>query len=145
MMSTNPILLRLLPAFGVLPFVAGALASALRVPVLPLIGLVQLAVLSYGLMIVSFMAGVHWGQYLSGVRTRVDLLVSSNVVALAAWFGFLFLPNLYFCLLLIVLFVVLNSIDGHLHQQGVIDPQYRQLRSYVTAVVCASLLVVGFA
>jgi Protein of unknown function (DUF3429) len=136
--------LYLLPIAGVLPFVGGALLMLLGVPTVFSVP-VQTLVLSYALLIVSFMAGVHWGQYVSGVRTRVDLLLSSNVVALAAWFGFLLLPKLYFCLLLVVLFIALNSIDGHLHQQGVIDRNYRQLRNYVTTAVCVSLLVAGFA
>ncbi len=136
--------LMMLPLAGVIPFAGGAVLLLLGQS--SLFGLnVQNMVLSYGLLIASFMAGVHWGQYLSGVRTRIDLLVSSNGVALAAWGGYLLLPKLHFCLLLIVLLISLNAIDGHLHEQGAIDRSYRRLRNYVTAAVCASLLVAGFA
>jgi hypothetical protein len=143
MNDTLPKHMLLLPIAGVIPFVGGALVLLFGMTTIFSLP-VQTIVLSYALLIVSFMAGVHWGQYLSGVRTRVDLLVSSNVVALAAWFGFLLLPKLYFCLLLIVLFIVLNSIDGHLHEQGAIDARYKQVRTLVTAAACVSLLVVGF-
>ena len=139
-----PRLLAILPVAGLIPFVGGALALLFGMPTIFSLS-VQAIVLSYALLIVSFMAGVHWGQYLSGVRTRVDLLVSSNVVAISAWCGFLLLPQLYFCLLSIVLFIILNSIDGHLHQQGIIDTRYWQLRQFVTSAVCVSLLVAGFA
>jgi hypothetical protein len=144
-MTETSTLLRILPYAGTLPFVGCAVLLLTGVRNLLPFGDVTTIALAYGLAIVSFMAGVHWGQYLAGVRTRVDLLISSNMVALVAWSGFLLLPKLHFCLLLIVLFIVLNSIDGHLHHQGAIDRHYRQLRNYVTAVVCLSLLVAGFA
>jgi Protein of unknown function (DUF3429) len=143
-MTDNTNLLRLLPIAGAIPFIAGALALAFGIRDLFVFGSVQAAVLSYALLIVSFMSGVHWGQHLSGARTRVNLLISSNIAALAAWFGFLLLPKSAFCVLLTVLFIVLNSIDGHLHEQGVIDSRYKQMRNYVTAATCVSLLIVGY-
>jgi uncharacterized membrane protein YoaK (UPF0700 family) len=134
-------LLRFLPYAGALPFVIGALLVFLRVHSLPFIGSTQNAVLSYGLLIISFMAGVHWGQYLSGVRGEVNLLLSSNMVALLAWFGFLLLPTLWFCLLLIFLFAVLYLIDMQLDS----PTDYLKTRRHVTAIVCLSLLVTAFA
>ena len=62
MNSNNPSLLRLLPYAGALPFAGGALLVLMRVHSLPFIGSTQNAVLSYGLLIIAFMAGVHWGQ-----------------------------------------------------------------------------------
>jgi Protein of unknown function (DUF3429) len=141
MNSNNSSLLRLLPYAGALPFAGGALLVLMRVHSLPFIGSTQYAVLSYGLLIISFMAGVHWGQYLSGVRATVNLLVSSNVVALLAWFGFLLLPVFWFCLLLIFLFAVLYLIDMQLDS----PPDYLKTRCNVTAIVCLSLLVTAFA
>ena len=113
----------------------------MRVHSLPFIGSTQNAVLSYGLLIVSFMAGVHWGQYLSGLRAGVNLLVSSNIVALVAWFGFLLLPAFWFCLLLVLLFAVLYLIDMKLHCQS----DYLKTRRNVTAIVCTSMLVIALA
>ena len=97
--------------------------------------------LSYGLLIIAFMAGVHWGQYLSGVRGQMNLLVSSNFVALLAWFGFLLLPTVWFFVLLVALFAVLYFIDMQLHAPS----DYLKTRRNVTAVVCLSLLVTAFA
>jgi Protein of unknown function (DUF3429) len=140
--SSSPLSI-VLPIAGVVPFVGGAVLMLAGVPAL--FGLsVETMMLSYGLLIASFLAGVHWGQYLSGVRTRVNLLISSNVVALAAWFGFLLLPKRLFCLLLCVLFILFNSIDGHLLESAALSPRYKQVRAFVTISVCVSMLIAGF-
>jgi hypothetical protein len=137
--------LRTLPYAGALPFIACAILLIFGIKDLALLGKTNTVVFTYGLTIISFMAGVHWGQYMAGVRTRLNLLVSSNMVTLAAWFGFLLLPSFYFSFLLIVLFIMLNSIDGHLRNQGAIDPAYSKTRGNVTALVCVSLLIAAFA
>jgi hypothetical protein len=141
----NSNLLRLLPYGGALPFLVGAMFLLLGITQVPNLGRTDAMVLAYGLTIVSFIAGIHWGQHVSGVRTRVNLLVSSNVVALAAWVGFLLLPKFFFCLLLIVLFIVLLSIDGHLRDQGQIDVNYASTRRNVTAIAGICLLVTALA
>jgi uncharacterized membrane protein YoaK (UPF0700 family) len=141
MNSTRVNLLQLLPYAGALPFAGAAALLVLKVQHVPLFGTVRTVVLSYGLLIISFMAGVHWGQYLEGVRAKVNMLVSSIVVALAAWFGFLLLPAFWFCLLLIFLFAVLYLIDTQLHAPS----DYLKTRRNVTVVVCFSLLVTAYA
>jgi phosphoglycerol transferase MdoB-like AlkP superfamily enzyme len=137
----NNKLLRILPFAGTIPFVAGAALLLTGNQALPFIGSTERAILSYGLLILSFMAGVHWGQYLSGVRTSVDLLLTSNVITLATWFGFLLLPAQWFCLLLVLLFIAVYLIDRTLHAGS----DYLTTRRNVTGIVCASLLLAAFA
>jgi Protein of unknown function (DUF3429) len=144
-MTNRSPLQRALMYAGTLPFIAGAVLLPIGVTQVTWLGNIKAAVLAYGLTIVSFMAGVHWGQYLAGVRTQVNLLVSSNVATLAAWFGFLLLPPFYFAVLLIILFIVLNAIDGHLRAAGSIDVAYASARRNVTGIVCLALLVAAFA
>jgi len=137
----NSPLLRILPYAGTLPFILGTFAKLTGE--LPMIYFMDMRriVLSYGVLIVSFLAGVHWGQHLSGTRGKVNLLVASNVVALVAWFGsLLMLPN-QICYLFMALFVALYMIDRGLD----LDPQYLQTRRNVTLIVCASLLALSFA
>jgi hypothetical protein len=140
-MQANPQLLRTLPYAGVLPFIACALLSFLGIKDVPPLGNTKTIMLTYGLTIVSFMAGVHWGQVLSGVKSNINLLVSSNVVALVAWFGFLLLPPHYFSALLMMLFVALYVIDRQLHPKS----DYLTTRRNVTALVCLSSVVAAFA
>lgn len=141
----NSSLLRTLPYAGTLPFVLGAAAQfSTSWPTIIYMVIfidVQHLVLSYGLLIVSFMAGVHWGQSVSGVQSRFNLLVSSNAVALIAWGCYLTLPPFYVCLVFAALFALLYVIDTQLS----LDPSYLQTRRNVTLIVCISLLAVAFA
>lgn len=140
----NSSLLRTLPYAGTLPFVLGAAAPlSTTLPTLIYMILfvdVQHLVLSYGLMILSFMAGVHWGQYLSGLRPRLNLLLSSNAVALTAWGCYILLSPIYICFAFAALFALLYVIDTKLS----LDPSYLQTRRNVTCIVCISLVAVAF-
>jgi Protein of unknown function (DUF3429) len=137
-------LLRTLPYAGALPFLAGALAKfSSTLPTIIYLTLfvdVTHLVLSYGLMIVSFMAGVHWGQYLSGARPQINLLLSSNAVALAAWAAYILMQPFYVCFVFAGLIALLYLIDTKLH----LDVQYLQTRRNVSILVCGSLLLLAF-
>ena len=137
-------LLANLPFAGAIPFVAGALLLVSGITDLPLLGSVQALVLTYGLAILSFMAGVHWGQYLSGVRSQLNLLVSSNVLTVAAWLGYAIFPSVVFAIALAVLFGLLLVVDFKLAAEGALTPYYMRTRALVTALVAASLAVTAF-
>jgi hypothetical protein len=141
MKSKHPVLLHLLPYAGALPFMACAILLIAQFELLPLLGSTHNVARSYGLLIISFMAGVHWGQHLAGVRGPFSLLMSSNAAALAAWFGFLLLSLQWFYVLLIVLFAAIYIIDRQLQT----DPHYMIVRRNVTVLVCPSLLVTAVA
>jgi Protein of unknown function (DUF3429) len=142
---THSPLLRILPYAGTLPFVVGALSNlSSTLPTIIYLTLfmdVQHLVLSYGLLIVSFLAGVQWGQYLSGLRPRINLLVSSNVVALVAWVAYIRLQPFYLCFVFAALFALLYAIDTQLN----LALEYLRTRRNVTIIVCVSLLAVAFA
>lgn len=125
-----------LPFLGTLPFVFGALLPIFGVREIPFLGPIESGVAAYGLTIVSFMAGVHWGQYLSGVQSSLNLLMSSNAVALIAWGSYIGLPLFYVWFVFVGLFAALYAIDT----QMAIEPQYLYTRKYVTAIVSACLV-----
>ena len=140
----NTSLTRILAAAGAIPFLIGAFAPALGVELVTRHGDIEAAALAYGLTIASFMAGVHWGTALSATRSLpVNLFVSSNVVAVAAWFVYLFASIEATALLLAFLFAVLLAIDWRLRGDGVIGAAYWQTRLVVTAVVIACLVVMS--
>jgi small-conductance mechanosensitive channel len=128
---------------GALPFIAAAGLCLVRVETLPLAGSVQTLATSYGLVIVSFMAGVHWGQMRSGKSGALNLFVTSNTAALAAWFAFLLLPAAWFYGALILLFATLYGIDRLLHSEAHLSHGDLRVRGAVTAIVCASLMVLA--
>ena len=95
--------------------------------------------LAYGLTIISFMAGVHWGWVLAGGVSRINLLIVSNIVALLGWAFFIWVPAPFvfwgFALLFAALFFVDTQLD--------LNPLYLRTRKYVTLIVCSSLAVVA--
>lgn len=139
-MNNTSSLLRILPYAGALPFVGCALLLMFGIKDLPPFGDLKTVATTYGLTIISFMAGVHWGQSLEGRRAAPNLLVAGNMVTLAAWFGFLLLPLFAFSLLLVVLFGALYLIDCQLHPPS----DYLSTRRNVTLIVSASLLLGAF-
>jgi hypothetical protein len=143
MQDTSTAITRPLAFAGALPFVASALLLWSGHSMLPLVGSVQGLVASYGLLILAFMAGVHWGQRLAGVETQVNLFLLSNATALGGWFAYLLLsPRLYFASLA-VLFAILLLVDRHLGAKGILSEDYVRTRSVVSALVVMSLGVIA--
>lgn len=95
---------------------------------------------SYGLTIVSFMAGVLWGVYLvSEDAVPGNPFLASNAVALIAWGAFLAGPPKLALGVMAVLFVYLLYVDYRLCRSGVLDGHYLALRRNVTIIVVLSL------
>ncbi len=129
---------------GAIPFVACALLLALGLTDFPYPGAAGEIVRAYGLVIVSFMAGVHWGQQIaSKAETGVNLQLTSIAVALIAWGSHLMVGDAAFAMILMALFAALLAIDFTLYQRGVIDRRYFTVRCIVTAIVISSLGVVA--
>lgn len=122
----------LLARLGALPFVASVGLALLGWRDLHLVYFV----IAYGAVIVSFLAGIHWGLFLlRGGHSRLNLLLSSNALALFAW-GSLLIPQVAMQLLLQMLcFAILLWIDKHLYTNMTIEPWFYALRKQITAVV----------
>lgn len=135
---------RLLAIAGIAPFAACAAMLLAGVREAPHLGDVQRLVASYSLLILAFMAGVHWGQRLSGIAAGLNLFILSNVVALAGWFAYLFFPARLYFGALIALFVLLFAIDRMIAARGGLSPHYLQTRTGVTAAVVACLCAIAF-
>jgi Protein of unknown function (DUF3429) len=136
MPSPSP-LLRYLPYAGALPFIACAFALLAGIRDFAPFGHVTTIMLAYGLTIVCFMAGVHWGQYVAGVRPWVNLLITSNAIALIAWGSFLVLPLALAFWSFAGLFAALFFIDTQMD----LDQSYLKTRRNVTLIVCSCLML----
>lgn len=131
---------------GALPFVLGALLTVLGVTAVPVFGPVIPVLHTYGLVIASFMAGVHWGQHLhirDAWTGRLPIL--SNGITLVVWFGYLGLAPTMFTILLIIAFAALLSIDLRLQRADHLAPGYFETRLGVSGVVIVSLIMVALA
>jgi hypothetical protein len=142
--GSPPVLALCLGWAGVLPFWGLALALAAGID-LPAIGDEAAAIVSYGAIILSFMAGVHWGLAMrapdapAGPRAT-GLLAISVVPAVIAWFATL-TPATAAIVILAVLFLVLLSVDLWAIGERLAPPWYRPVRLQLTAAVVTALAV----
>lgn len=126
---------------GALPFVICAGCALAGVEEIAFFGPVERIALSYALAITSFLSGAHWATHLyRGDDAPVNLLLTSNVATLAAWFAFLLLPAEFALVVMAGVFAGLLRIDARLSRVGLLDPRYWRMRRYVTAVVIVALL-----
>lgn len=133
---------KLLTYAGTLPFIACALMSYANIAELPMIGSFASAAAAYSLVIVSFMAGTHWGSYLvTQFESPVNLFLSSNVIAVIVWLVFLFGSTPVLLLVSIAAFIALLLIDYRLNEAKIITHDYLHVRRNATAVVVISLFL----
>ena len=130
---------------GTLPFIVCALLLIFNINLLFDINTLKMILSSYGLIIISFMAGSHWGEHLhiQAESWGLSLPILSNVIALAAWFSWLILVFRGVLLVYIGLFLALMVVDYYLHQQHLISHAYYRTRCIVTAIVIATLMIMG--
>jgi len=131
---------RVLTFAGGLPFIAAVAALALA-PAVATSAIWQ-AVLAYGAVIASFVSGIHWGLFLYRANAfPLNLFISSNVCALAAWAALL-VPPLWLALaLLIAVFAALFAIDHVLWRASAHAAWFYRLRAIITAIVIGALSV----
>ena len=98
---------------------------------------------SYGLAIVCFLAGAHWGTYLSGRSAdSLNLFITSNVIFLAVWFAYVGADMKWAIGTQVLAFLTLLFIDLRLKRSDVISNVYFRVRSIATLIAIISLLVV---
>lgn len=125
---------------GAIPFLGCALLLMLGIDSLPGIGSLLDLVSSYGLAIVSFLAGIHWATYLQGKsKLPFNLMISSNVIFLAAWFAFALGSVNWSLLTQMVALLLLLHIDWRLRMSAAITADYFRTRLIATIMAVASL------
>lgn len=141
--ATLPPIVRILMFTGALPFVGSAIASMSNASI-ALLGLPpnQLA-LSYGLVILSFMAGALWGYQLSQPPAVTRELLKTNLVTVLAWLGSLYLNTQLALFLLAAGFIYLLWMDSCARRISRISTAYLRLRTLITGVVVISLVTVA--
>ena len=128
---------------GTIPFFAGALLPLLGYDSLPYLGSLDRLVASYGLAIVCFLAGAHWGIYLSGRRAdSPNLFVLSNSIFLAVWITYVGAGIKLAIAMQIFAFLTLLFIDLRLRDRDVISATYFRVRTVATLIAIVSLLIV---
>ena len=96
-------------------------------------------VLSYGAVITSFIAGIHWGSYLTK-SSSLNLFIHSNLIALAAWCAFLTSVH-NGTLILIGCFIYLLFLDRHLWHENLIEGWFFRVRLRASIIVILALAI----
>ena len=125
---------------GTLPFIGCAVALSLGLNAqLDSAWLIH-ALCSYGLLIVSFMCGVHWGTYLyKHQHCSVNLFITSNLIILLCWFCVLTEQPLAMLVSQLIAFASLLMLDYSLYKKQIISIAYFKTRSYVSLIVMCML------
>ena len=127
---------------GALPFVAAAAMPWLGIDKIPNVGSFDFVAQTYGLAIICFLAGAHWGTYLyHRDQSPTNLFLTSNVIVLAVWFAFLLNAAAISLFVQVLAFLYLLFVDFRLLQAGLLIDYYFRMRVTVTILVVASLIV----
>lgn len=134
---TKELLAGRLMLMGLIPFWVLALAGILSPTAFGFD--LRLPLLSYGAVIVSFIAGIHWGLYLQQ-DAPMNLFIHSNIIAVVAWVAVILSSSISY-LILVGCFVYLLVIDRRLYQASLIDPWFMRKRIEITALVITALVL----
>ena len=125
---------------GLLPFFAAALLPYLGVAEVPYLGGYREVLVSYGVIIASFMAGAHWGTYLyQSDSAPLNLFVTSNSLAVVLWFTFLTADARLTMAILMLAFACLLFVDYRLKCAAVLSAHYFRWRAIATSGVLLAL------
>ena len=135
----------LLTYAGTLPFIGVLVLLIFNVDLLGWHVRWHVVATTYGVVIVSFISGIHWGAYLfARQRPQINLFVTSNVITLLAFCSYLLFPYTIVYPVLIFCFVVLYILDVGMRRQGVYEGWFYNLRRNATVIVVLSLLILIF-
>ncbi len=128
---------------GALPFVACALLPLLGIVSISPIGRLDAVAGSYGLGILSFLAGTHWAvQLLRGRDTPFDLFAASNAIFLIVWISWITAPLDWALTIQAIAFLFLLYVDRQLAARGITTSDYLRVRTIATSAAIVSLLVI---
>jgi len=126
---------------GILPFIICSGLLNFNITGIVWLGNVAHSLNIYSLIIISFIAGSHWGQhlYIQGKWSKL-LPLLSNMLAVLLWLAVLVCSNKMLFSIYILAFIGLLWIDWRLLQSGLIVFKYFIARAIVTAIVVILLL-----
>lgn len=100
--------------------------------------------LTYGLVILSFMAGTLWGRIINETYHIKRLALATNLITLVAWFTFLLLSTQIALVILALGFVALYILEAAAMKQVERPAYYLSLRFRVTVCVLLAHVILYF-
>jgi len=133
----------LLTLAGTLPFIACALLLLSGIDSISPLGNLDALANSYGLAIICFLSGAHWGTYLSGqFAGSLNLFAISNAIFLTVWFAFIGANLAWAIAIQAIAFLLLLVIDYRLREGGAISAHYFRIRGVATVIAVVALLII---
>jgi hypothetical protein len=129
----NSHLIKLLTYLGALPFFLAIYIGLCHQSFLDVVGIQWF--LTYGLLILSFMAGTLWGQVVNGSIKVKRIALMSNAITLSAWFALLLADPTVVLIIMALGFVALYLLEVVVMSPIKRPDYYRVLRLRVTALV----------
>jgi hypothetical protein len=133
MISNNLVLIKSLTYLGALPFFLAVYIEFSHQLFLGFYGSEWF--LTYGLVILSFMAGTLWGQVVNERINAKRIALSANAVTLAAWFAFLLTESSTALITMALGFAALCMLEAFVMTHIKRPLYYLGLRLRVTALV----------
>ena len=125
---------------GATPFVACALLIAMGMGSFEPLGRLDAVAESYGLAIISFLCGAHWATWLyQQSESPFNLMITSNVILLAAWFAFLSGSIAVSLGTQVAAFLALLYVELRILRAGLIAGHYFAVRAIATTLAVLSL------
>ncbi|WP_022952478.1 DUF3429 domain-containing protein [Leucothrix mucor] len=133
MAINNLALIKLLTYLGALPFFLAVYASVSNYSFLGVAA--SQWFLTYGLAILSFMAGTLWGQVVNEEVRIKRIALASNAITLAAWLAFLLADSSIALVITALGFIALYLLEALVMSHIKRPDYYLGLRLRVTALV----------
>jgi hypothetical protein len=129
---------------GTLPFMIALIVSftPYRLHIWPFLVVI---VSTYAAMIVTFIAGTHWGlSYNLPENKARKVMIFSNLITLLAWLGILFPSWLISWIIVLSCYWLAYAVDKSIHRHGGSDAAYLNMRLHVTSFVTVILFMLVF-
>ena len=128
---------------GSLPFIIASILMYWDLERFSLFGDVEKIINLYGLIIVVFIAGSHWGLSFQLSRNhQIFLKILSNFLTLLIFTAYVWFTNIPFQIWLILTLFILLGLDYWLYFKGINSQEYVLMRLIVSIIVIISLYVV---
>ena len=129
---------------GTIPFVIALLVSLspYRLHVWPFL---VVLISTYAAMIVTFIAGTHWGlsAHIPDNKAK-KVMILSNMITLFAWLGILFPSWLISWVIVLSCYWLTYAVDKTIHRHAGSDDAYLKMRLHVTTFVTVTLCIMIF-
>jgi 4-hydroxybenzoate polyprenyltransferase len=129
----NSNLIKLLTYLGALPFFLAIYIGLSKQSFLEVVGIQWF--LTYGLLILSFMAGTLWGQVVNQPIKVKRIALGSNAITLSAWFALLLADPAVVLIIMALGFVAIYLLEAVMMSSIKRPDYYRVLRLRVTMLV----------